>query len=110
VSDAPERAIKRNLVVQRWGTPHLTVGSVNEPREMTEHGCVFNEKWIYRAPVGEPARPRERMIYWHRYDFVASFLVDGEGRLARENPQVLLADLHDRLYCPPGEGGTPRPA
>jgi hypothetical protein len=36
--------ISRNVVVQCFGTPNVTVGSVNEPREMEEHGLRFNEK------------------------------------------------------------------
>ena len=48
--------ISRNLVVQRWGTPNATVGSVNEPREMEEHGHRFNEKWIYRLSAAPTRR------------------------------------------------------
>ena len=84
--------IHRNLVVRRWGTPQRTVGSVNEPREWSEQGHLVNEKWIYLAPRGEPDAPRERIIYWLRYDFVASFVVDAQGELRREDPTALFAD------------------
>src|SRR3970282_1006840 len=85
------RALTRNLVVQRWGTPQLTVGSVNEPRVSEENGIRFNEKWVYRAPRADPARPRERIVYWNRYDFVASFIVDTTGRLVREKAEEILS-------------------
>ena len=48
--------IRRNMIVQRWGTPAATVGSVNEPRERSENGVAFNEKWLYRVP-GHGAEP-----------------------------------------------------
>jgi hypothetical protein len=90
--------IVRNQVVQRWGTPHETIGSVNEPRTLVEHGVVANEKWIYRGVGGEPARPRQRLVYWHRYDFVASFLIEPDGTVTREDTPAILAGTHDRLY------------
>ena len=96
---SPLMIIRRNMAVQRWGTPHLTMGSVNEPREREEHGLRFNEKWIYRAPH-EPSRPRERVIYWLRYDFVASYLIDREGRVQREDPRVVFRGLADRQFVP----------
>ncbi len=83
-------SIRRNLIVRRWGTPQRTIGSVNEPREHEEHGVVFNEKWVYRLPRVEPNDPGERIVYWHRYDFVGSFLVGADGGVIQEN----LADLH----------------
>lgn len=97
--------IKRNLVVQRWGTPHETVGSLNEPREWEEHGHVVNEKWIYRSPPDDPRRPRQRIIYWLRYDFVASYLIDRDGHMVREDPRGLLEGLHDRLFRPASASG-----
>ncbi len=97
MSATPAGEVKRNLVVQRWGTPDVTIGSVNEAREMEEHGHRFNEKWIYRSSRTE-AGPRERVIYWIRYDFVASYLIDATGGARREDPGALLAGLDDRLY------------
>lgn len=99
--------IRRNLVVQRWGTPQGTLGSVNEPREREEHGVRFNEKWTYRLRRPEPTDPRERLVYWHRYDFVASFIVDANGRVVREDPRELLAGLRDREYRPVGATAVP---
>lgn len=94
--------IRRNMVVQRWGTPQVTVGSLNEPRECEEHGLRFNEKWIYHAPRHDASRPRERIIYWLRYDFVASYLVDRDGRVVREDPRTVYAGLSDREFVPDG--------
>jgi hypothetical protein len=67
-------AILRNAVVTHFGTPDQTEGSVNEPREREEHGLRFNEKWTYRRPPRDPAAARERIIYWHRYDYVGSVI------------------------------------
>ena len=105
---AADRHVTRNRVVQRWGTPQLSVGSVNEPREHEEHGLRFNEKWTYRnprgegAPAGAPlvARVCERVVYWHRYDFVGSMVVDATGRVEHEDIERLLAQLDDRRYLP----------
>lgn len=97
---AHARTIRRNLVVQRWGTPQATEGSLNEPREREEHGYRFNEKWTYHAPRNDPAKARERTIYWLRYDFVASFIVDPQGRLVPEDARAVLAGLDDREFVP----------
>lgn len=96
----PANRVTRNLVVQRWGTPQETVGSVNEPREMTEHGLRFNERWIYRNPKGEPGHPLERVLYWHRYDFMGSYVRDRSGAVTPEDLRALLAGLEDRRYDP----------
>ncbi|GBD25221.1 hypothetical protein HRbin30_00536 [bacterium HR30] len=65
-------SIRRNDVVKLFGTPDRTEGSVNEPREREENGFRFNERWLYKRPRNDPARAYERVIYWHRYDFVGS--------------------------------------
>jgi hypothetical protein len=78
----------------------VTIGSVNEPREAEENGVRFNEKWIYRNLPSTLAPACERWVYWQRYDFVASFLVDRDGRVIREDVTALLAGLDDRLYRP----------
>jgi hypothetical protein len=98
--------ISRNLVVQAWGTPHTTVGSVNEPREMEEHGHRFNEKWIYHLSHPGPGQPKERVIYWLRYDFVASYLVNADGSVTPEDLSRTLAGLADRLYRPAAAPST----
>jgi hypothetical protein len=99
-----EVRVTRNLVVQRWGTPHVTVGSVNEPREMEEHGHRFNEKWVYRLLQPEPSQAKERVLYWLRYDLVGSLLVNGDGTTAPEDLSRQLADVTDRLYHPSESG------
>lgn len=93
-------AITRNVVVRRWGTPQATEGSVNEAREWEEQGHRVNEKWVYHAPRHEPARPRARIFYWLRYDFVASYVVDADGRTVRDDPRPLVAGIADRLFVP----------
>lgn len=90
------RTVRRNVVVQRWGTPHVTIGSANEAREMEEHGHHFNEKWVYHLAQTEPNQPKERVIYWHRYDFVAAYLVNPNGIAVREDPARILSALPDR--------------
>ena len=64
--------VSRNAVVALLGTPGRTEGSLNEPREREENGYCFNEKWTYENLVGDPAGVPERVIYWKRYDFVAT--------------------------------------
>jgi len=66
--------IQRNVVVKYFGTPDVAEGSVNEPREREEHGFHFNERWVYRHPLGDPADAAERIIYWHRYDYMGSMV------------------------------------
>ena len=93
--------ILRNQVVQCFGTPAVTIGSVNDPRELEEHGQRFNEKWIYRMPRATPDAPVERHVYWLRYDFVGSYLVTAEGTAMPEDLASRLADVQSRRYVPP---------
>lgn len=86
---AADRVITRNQVVELFGTPDETIGSVNEPRLRVEHGYEHNEKWIYRRPAREPSRPRERILYWQRYDFVGAVRVEQDGHLVEESPAEL---------------------
>ena len=95
------QTIVRNLVVQCWGTPNTTVGSVNEPREMEEHGHRFNEKWVYRLSAASPDEPSERINYWQRYDFVGACLVHKNGAVVEEDLGRLLGQRRDRRYHPP---------
>lgn len=88
--------IRRDQIVRLFGTPDETEGSVNEPRLRVEHGIEFNEKWVYRQPKEEPTRPRARIFYWQRYDFIASVRVERDGRVVRELPEELLARLRAR--------------
>lgn len=90
--------VSRNLVVQKWGTPSRAWGSVNEPRERRENDIVFNEKWVYERPRGERG-VRRRIIYWRRYDFVASLVERENGEFVREDLGAAVAgELPDRRY------------
>ena len=100
MSETGERRVRRNQVVQRWGTPQATAGSVNEPRTLEEHGVRANEKWIYRRKDDDPQEPRERIIYWLRYDFVASYVLGEDGTLRREDIVGFLVALDARVYDP----------
>lgn len=94
--------ISRNQIVQIWGTPPTTVGSVNEPREMEEYGYRFNEKWTYRLAAKTLEAPAERVIYWMRYDFVAACLISKSGAIEQEDLGSVAAAYRDRRYHPPG--------
>lgn len=91
--DASARRITRNEIVRLFGTPSETVGSVNEPRQQHEAGFQYNECWTYDRPKNEPSRPRARLIYWQRYDFVASERVERDGHRVPESESELLARL-----------------
>lgn len=62
----------RNVVVVRLGTPDRTSGSVNNPIIQEEDGYRFNEKWEYDHLLEDPSGMPQRVIYWHRYDMVAT--------------------------------------
>jgi len=94
--------VSRNQVVQIWGTPNTTIGSVNEPRDMEEQGHRFNEKWIYRLSPRSADEPAERVIYWMRYDFVAAYLISKNGRTEQESLAPVAAAYRDRRYHAPG--------
>jgi len=81
--------IQRDDVVALFGTPDQTDGSVNEPRLQVEHGIQFNEKWVYDRPLHEPTRPRARVIYWQRYDFVGCVRIEQDGQVVPESPSDL---------------------
>jgi hypothetical protein len=82
--------IQRDDVVSLFGTPDHSEGSVNEPRPQVEHGFEFNEKWIYDRPRREPTRPRARVIYWQRYDFVGCVRIEQDGHVVPESVSDLL--------------------
>ncbi len=84
-----ETSLRRNQVVRLWGTPDRTEGSLNDPRIRHEGGVHFNEKWVYAWPKGEASRPRERIIYWQRYDFVGACRIEQDGHRIAEGPDVL---------------------
>ena len=66
--------IQRSTVVKFFGTPDRTEGSLNEPRERHQEGFTFNEMWVYKRPVRDPAGAAERAVLWRRYDFVGSLV------------------------------------
>ncbi len=83
--------ILRNAVVKFFGTPDQSEGSVNEPREREEYDMRFNEKWTYRRPLRDPSGAVERVVYWHRYDYVGSMIrtsADGDWQ-PDDLPRVL---------------------
>ncbi len=72
MSAAPDRA----AVWRRLGAPTDQLGSVNDPRTIEEHGVKWNEKWLYRGVDGHRV---ERVVLWHRYDFVGMFRIAADG-------------------------------
>jgi len=94
--------ILRNAVVKYFGQPDRTEGSVNEPREHEEHAFHFNEKWTYLHPSRDPADALERIIYWHRYNYVGSVVrktKDGEWVKDDDLPQALGAERTTRIHA-----------
>jgi hypothetical protein len=89
-ASAGQLTIGRDDVVDLFGTPDHTAGSVNEPVLQVEHGFEFNEKWVYDRPRREPTRPRTRVIYWQRYDFVGCVRIERDGQVVPESPSELL--------------------
>ncbi len=95
--------IYRNLVVKYFGTPDATEGSVNEPRERQEHGLRFNEKWTYLHPSHDPASAVERIVYWRRYDYIASMMrktAGGDWQKDESLPEVLARLEPNNVYLP----------
>jgi hypothetical protein len=86
-----ERPITRNSVVALLGTPHVVEGSLNEPVERDELGIHYNEKWTYRDLADDPAGMPNRVIYWHRYDFVATMVRANDHEQWRSDPKLLEA-------------------
>jgi hypothetical protein len=85
--------IHRNQVVEILGTPDRTEGSLNDPREQRAGSIVYNEKWIYDHPANDPAGAMQRVVFWHRYDFVASLIRSSpqeQWRHDEELPKLLL--------------------
>ncbi len=71
----------RAQIWKLFGEPALQVGSVNDPRAVQEHGCVWNEKWIYFVPGGHAI---ERVALWNRYDLRGVFRVKSDGSVEPE--------------------------
>jgi hypothetical protein len=66
-------------VVSLLGTPQRIEGSLNDPVEREELGIRYNEKWIYEDLAHDPAGVSNRIIYWHRYDFIATMVRANES-------------------------------
>jgi hypothetical protein len=73
---AAEKRVERARVWKLLGAPTDQVGSVNDPRTHEECGVRWNEKWIYRD---EETDAVERIVLWHRYDFLGAFRVKPDG-------------------------------
>ena len=75
-------ALDRGTVWEKLGAPTDQVGSVNDPRTTEEHGVKWNEKWVYRGGDGDSV---ERIVLWHRYDFLGAFRVSPDGTATPED-------------------------
>ena len=84
------KPVTRNGVVSLMGTPHMVEGSLNDPVEREELGIHYNEKWTYEDLANDPAGVPNRIIYWHRYDFVATMVRASESEAWR--PDTKLAE------------------
>ena len=76
--------LDRDAAVRRFGQPARTWGSVNEPRHREADGVKFNELWAFERPRDLSPEWVERVLYWYRYDLVASVRVHRDGRRERE--------------------------
>jgi hypothetical protein len=83
--------VSRNSVVSLLGTPQKIEGSLNDPVEREEAGIHYNEKWIYEDLHDDPAGVPDRVIYWHRYDFVATMVRASETEPWRPDTALLEA-------------------
>lgn len=93
------RNVVRNVVVARLGTPDKTTGSVNNPIVFEEDGLRFNEKWVYLHLVDDPSGMPERVIYWHRYDLIATRVRENHGAQWRDDSTLVneLGNVSPRL-------------
>ncbi|MBV8356562.1 MAG: hypothetical protein JO189_01295 [Deltaproteobacteria bacterium] len=105
--------VTRNSVVSLLGTPHATEGSLNDPVERQEFGIHYNEKWTYKDLGDDPAGVPNRVIYWHRYDFVATMVRANENDEWRPDTKLIeaadavnarLATVHDHHPSYPNHG------
>jgi len=81
MSAASQRSPDRATVWRMVGAPTDQVGSVNEPRTHETHGLKWNEQWVYRVEGGQEI---ERVVLWHRYDFLGVFRVLHDGSFEPE--------------------------
>ncbi len=85
------RSVTRNSVVSLLGTPHEVEGSLNDPVEREESGIHYNEKWTYHDLGNDPAGVPNRIIYWHRYDFVATMVRANDNEEWRPDTRLIEA-------------------
>ncbi len=84
----------RNAVVARLGTPDRTSGSVNNPIIREEDGCRFNEKWEYDHLLDDPSGMPQRVVYWHRYDLVATRIRAAASEQWRDDSSLVTELAH----------------
>src|SRR5438270_12442558 len=84
----------RNMMVERLGTPDQVLGSLNDPRTHEENGYRFNERWLYEHLRDDPAGVPMRVVYWHRYDFVAT-MVRANDKESWRSDETLVQALKD---------------
>jgi hypothetical protein len=105
--------VTRNSVVSLLGTPHAVEGSLNDPVESEEFGLHYNEKWTYEDLGDDPAGLPNRVIYWHRYDFVATMVRANNNEEWRPDTKLSeaatamnarLATVHDHHSAYPSRG------
>ena len=85
------RSVTRNSVVSLLGTPHATEGSLNDPVEREEFGNHYNERWTYQDLANDPTGVQHRVIYWHRYDFVATMVRANDNEEWRPDTKLVEA-------------------
>jgi hypothetical protein len=83
--------VTRNSVVSLLGTPHAVEGSLNDPVEREEFGIRYNEKWTYEDLGNDPAGVPHRVIYWHRYDFIATMARASDNEEWRPDTKLIEA-------------------
>lgn len=107
------KPVTRNSVVSLLGTPHAVEGSLNDPVEREESGIHYNEKWTYEDLGDDPAGVPNRVIYWHRYDFVATMVRANENEEWRPDTKLIetanavdarLAAVRDHHSTSPNHG------
>ena len=105
--------VTRNSVVALLGTPHAVEGSLNDPVDREEFGIHYNEKWTYEDLGDDPAGVPGRVIYWHRYDFVATMVRPSDNEEWRPDARLIevanaanarLATVNDRHPAYPTNG------
>ena len=63
-------------------------------RMREENGYRFNERWLYEHLRDDPAGVPMRVVYWHRYDFVAT-MVRANDKESWRSDETLVQALKD---------------